>query len=122
MSNPKEETILKVSFPNEKLEALRFYMAEKELTVEGELQKFVDNIYQKYIPAPTRRYLDRDDKNEEGIQAKAIDTSQKTTVRKRTVKAKDTVKEEGNSAAKTETIEEATEQNQEESQGMTMTM
>jgi len=31
MSSPKEETMLKVSFPNEKLEALRFYMAEKEL-------------------------------------------------------------------------------------------
>lgn len=121
MSNPKEETILKVSFPNEKLEALRFYMDEKELTVEGELQKFVDNIYQKYIPAPTRRYLDRNDK-EEGTQAKTIDKSQKTTVRKRTVKAKDTVKEKVNTAAKTEVIEEATEQNQEENQGMTMTM
>ncbi len=121
MGNPKEETMLKVSFPNEKLEALRFYMAEKELTVEGELQKFVDNIYQKYIPAPTRRYLDRDDKEEE-IQDKTINKAKKTPARKGTVKTKDTMKEEGNSVAKTKIVEEVTEQSQEENQGMTMSM
>lgn len=121
MSNPKEETILKVSFPNEKLEALRFYMTEKELTVEGELQKFVDNIYQKYIPAPTRRYLDKDDKEGE-TQGKTINKAEKTTVRKRTSKERDTVKEEGNSSTKTETIAESAEQNKEENQGMTMSM
>jgi hypothetical protein len=121
MSNPKEETTLKVSFPNEKLEALRFYMAEKELTVEGELQKFVDNIYQKYIPAPTRRYLDRDDKEEE-VQAKTTNKAEKTPSRNRTAKKKDTMKEEGNSVAKTKIIEEVTEQSQEENQAMTMSM
>mgnify|MGYP000957143385 CR=1 FL=1 len=121
MGNPKEETTLKVSFPNEKLEALRFYMAEKELTVEGELQKFVDNIYQKYIPAPTRRYLDRDDK-EEGGQTEVINKYQKTTAKKRTAKAKDTMKEEGNAASKTKKTEEATEQSQGENQAMTMSM
>lgn len=120
MSNPKEEITLKVSFPNEKLEALRFYMAEKELTVEGELQKFVDNIYQKYIPAPTRRYLDRDDKEE--VQTKTINKAEKTPSKKRTVKAKNTMKEEGNAVAKTKIIEETTEQSQEENQAMTMSM
>ena len=121
MSNPKEETMLKVSFLNEKLEALRFYMAEKELTVEGELQKFIDNIYQKYIPAPTRRYLDRDDK-EEGGQTKVINKSQKASAKKRAVKTKDTMKEEGNSPTKVETIIESAKQNQEENKGMTMSM
>lgn len=121
MSNPKEETILKVSFPNEKLEALRFYMAEKELTVEGELQKFIDNIYQKYIPAPTRRYLDRDDK-EEGTQAEVINKSQKASAKTRTTEAKNTKKEEGKTESKTKIIEEASEQNQEENQAMTMSM
>ena len=120
MSNAKEETMLNVRFPNEKLEALRFYMAEKELTVEGELQKFVDNIYQKYIPAPTRRYLDKDDKEGE-TQAKTINKAEKTPAR-RTAKAQDTVKEKGNSPTKVETITESAEQNQEENQGMTMSM
>ena len=121
MGNPKEKTTLKVSFPNEKLEALRFYMAEKELTVEGELQKFVDNIYQKYIPAPTRRYLDRDNKEEE-VQTKTINKAEKTPARKRTAKAQDTMKEEGNSPTKVEIITESAEQNQEKNQGMTMSM
>lgn len=56
-----EKTTLQVTFPEEKLEPLRFYMTEKELTVEDELQTFMDCLYEKYVPVATRRYLDRND-------------------------------------------------------------
>lgn len=56
-----ERETLSVSFPAEKLEALRFYMGEKGLTVEGELHDYMDQIYEKQVPTATRRYLDRND-------------------------------------------------------------
>ena len=54
-----------MTFPKEKLDALRFYMNEKQLTVEEELQKHIKNTYDKYVPSATRRYLDRNDNSEE---------------------------------------------------------
>ena len=39
MSISTEKATLQVTFQKEKLEALRFYMDEKSLTVESELQK-----------------------------------------------------------------------------------
>ena len=129
MSAPNEKTLLKVSFPNEKLEALRFYMGEKELTVEGELQKYVDSIYQKYVPAPTRRYLDRNDNGEE-LQAEI------TIVNNEIISEKtknDTSKGRRGKTTKSQEIEEqvvnepvedgeVVEQAQEENQGMVLTM
>jgi len=62
-----EKVTVQVTFQKEKMEALRFYMDEKELTVEGELQKHIKNIYEKYVPTSTRRYLERND-NEQVVQ------------------------------------------------------
>ena len=121
MNNPNEKTILKVSFPNEKLEALSFYMGEKELTVEGELQKYVDNIYQKYVPAPARRYLDRND-NEEERQAETTNKPEKAPSRKRTARTQSTTEEVIDVAINSVIIGETSEQNQEEDQGMVMSM
>ncbi|WP_132996215.1 DUF6103 family protein [Sporanaerobacter acetigenes] len=121
MSDVKEKTILKVSFPNEKLEALRFYMGEKELTVEGELQKYMDNIYQKYVPVPTRRYLDRND-NEEELQAETTNKTGKSPGRKRTVRKQNAAEKVADAAINNETIEEVSEQNQEENQSMVISM
>lgn len=129
MSDSNEKTILKVSFPNEKLEALKFYMSEKELTVEGELQKYVDNIYQKHVPTPTRRYLDRNDNGEE-LQPEI------TIVNNEIISEKtknDTSKGRRGKATKSQEIEgqvvnepvedrDVVEQVQEENQGMVMTM
>ena len=44
-----ERETLSVSFPAEKLEALRFYMGEKGLTVEGELDEYMDQLYEKQV-------------------------------------------------------------------------
>ena len=128
MSVPNGKTLLKVSFPNEKLEALRFYMNEKELTVEGELQKYVDNIYQKYVPAPTRRYLDRNDNGEE-LQAEItivnneiISENTKNDTSKGRRKATKSQEIEGQVVNEPVEDGEVVEQVQEENQGMVMTM
>ncbi|OLS01998.1 DUF6103 family protein [Tissierella creatinophila] len=128
MSAPNEKTLLKVSFPNEKLEALRFYMGEKELTVEGELQKYVDSIYQKYVPAPTRRYLDRNDNGEE-LQAEItivnneiISENTKNDTSKGRRKATKSQEIEGQVVNEPVEDGEVVEQVQEENQGMVMTM
>ena len=49
---------LKVSFPSEKLEALRFFMDKKELTIEQELQDYLDKTYEKAVPAQVREYIE----------------------------------------------------------------
>lgn len=132
MSVSGEKTTLQVTFPKEKLEALRFYMNEKELTVEVELQNFMKSIYEKYVPAPTRRYLDRNDNGQE-IQAEIAvvtnenvseTTSRNTTIRGRR-RAERTQNAEEQATAETINvgeIEDTSGQAQEESQGMVMSM
>ncbi|MSS11795.1 MULTISPECIES: DUF6103 family protein [Clostridia] len=51
-------TELKLSFPTEKLEALRFFMDKKELTIEQELQDYLDKTYEKAVPAQVREYVE----------------------------------------------------------------
>ncbi|NLI13785.1 DUF6103 family protein [Pelotomaculum propionicicum] len=52
------ETELKILFPTEKLDALRFFMAKKELTVEQELKETLDRTYEKVVPAHVREYVE----------------------------------------------------------------
>lgn len=52
------ETELKMLFPTEKLEALRFFMAKKELSIEQELQDYLDKTYEKVVPANVRGYVE----------------------------------------------------------------
>lgn len=128
MSISKEIEKLQVTFPKEKLEALRFYMGEKDLTVEGELQKYMSSIYDKYVPAATRKYFNRND-NEEELQSNLESNRDETT--------KDTAKKKSTGgrkkSKKTETIDRVEdinlenqdgiqEINDEENQGMEMSM
>lgn len=52
------ETELKILFPTEKLDALRFFMEKKELTIEQELKDFLDKTYEKVVPAHVREYVE----------------------------------------------------------------
>jgi len=52
------ETELKIMFPTEKLDALRFFMGKKELTVEQELKDYLDKTYEKVVPAHVREYVE----------------------------------------------------------------
>lgn len=51
-------TELKILFPTEKLDALRFFMSKKEMTVERELTDTLDKTYEKVVPAHVREYVD----------------------------------------------------------------
>lgn len=132
MSITTEKTTLQVSFPKEKLEALKFYMDEKDTTVEKELQGHIKSIYEKYVPAATRRYLDRND-SAEGLQtevrAEADVQPQETAVptpstrgRRRNAREQNEETVEANQLVESEATGENQEQGEAESQGMSMSM
>ena len=123
-----EKVSLQVTFPKEKLDALRFYMNEKQLTVEEELQKHIKNTYDKYVPSATRRYLDRNDNSEE-IAAVTNENTSETVSRNTTTRGRRRAGR-SQSAGEQETaetineveIEETSDQTEEQNQGMTMSM
>ena len=42
----------------EKLRAIQLYVGRKNSTVEAELEDCVNKIYEKYVPAQTREYIE----------------------------------------------------------------
>jgi len=132
MSITTEKTTLQVSFPKEKLEALKFYMDEKDTTVEKELQGHIKSIYEKYVPSATRRYLDRNDPAE-GLQTEvrveAEEQSQEiiaptpsTRGRRRNAREQNEETVDSNQLVESESADENQEQGEEQSQGMSMSM
>ena len=132
MSITTEKTTLQVSFPKEKLEALKFYMDEKDTTVEKELQGHIKSIYEKYVPAATRRYLDRND-SAEGLQTEvrveAEEQPQEITAptpstrgRRRNAREQNEETVDSNQLVESESADENQEQSEEQSQGMSMSM
>ena len=132
MSITTEKTTLQVSFPKEKLEALKFYMDEKDTTVEKELQGHIKSIYEKYVPAATRRYLDRNDPAE-GLQTEVRVESEEqpqeiasptpsTRGRRRNAREQNEETVEVNQLVESESADENQEQGEEQSQGMSMSM
>lgn len=57
-----KKTTLTISFDEEKLSALKMYLEQKQQTVEGELDKSLDALYAKTVPAVVREFLDLSDK------------------------------------------------------------
>lgn len=53
----KKETIT-ITFESEKLAALKMYLEQKQQPVEGELEKLLDMLYTKTVPAGVREFLD----------------------------------------------------------------
>ena len=49
---------LTLQFEQEKLRALRFYMSKKESNPEAELDEYLVKLYEKYVPAQTREYIE----------------------------------------------------------------
>lgn len=54
-----KKTNLTISFECEKLEALKFYIAKKDVTLQDELQDTVTKLYEKHVPQSTREYIER---------------------------------------------------------------
>ena len=42
----------------EKLRAIQFYAGRKDSTVESELEGCIEKLYEKYVPGPTREYIE----------------------------------------------------------------
>jgi hypothetical protein len=132
MSISTEKATLQVTFQKEKLEALRFYMDEKDLTVEGELQKHIKNIYEKYVPSATRRYLERNDNEHENqtettepISDRLEETTPRATSnrgRRRSERVQSEQEQVPAESINAEEIEESSEQTEGENQGMVMSM
>lgn len=47
-----------IQVEQEKLSAIRFYAGKKDSRIEAELEEFVDKLYEKYVPAQTREYIE----------------------------------------------------------------
>lgn len=61
-----KKATVNLSYDAEKLNAVRRYMAKKEQTPEAELGEFLQKLYEKFVPANVREYIeDRDDDQEE---------------------------------------------------------
>ena len=53
-----KKTTISVSFEDEKLSALKMYLEQRGQTVESELEKALDTLYAKTVPAGVREFLD----------------------------------------------------------------
>jgi hypothetical protein len=47
-----------ISFEQDKLKALQFYAGKRDANLQGELDDFLQKLYEKYVPAQTREYLE----------------------------------------------------------------
>lgn len=56
----KKENV-SVQMESEKLRATRKYMEKKEASLEQELADALQKLYEKYVPAPVREYIDEAD-------------------------------------------------------------
>ncbi|WP_066460130.1 DUF6103 family protein [Anaerotruncus rubiinfantis] len=53
----KKENIT-ISMEADKLRATRRYMGKKDSSMEQELSEALQKLYEKYVPAPVREYID----------------------------------------------------------------
>ena len=54
-----KRSIVQIEYDSEKLEALRFYLGERNATLENELIEAMDGIFRKNVPAQVRGYINR---------------------------------------------------------------
>lgn len=53
-----KKTSVSIMYDNEKLNAIRLYMSQRDLDFKEELEKSVDSLYTKYVPANVRKFID----------------------------------------------------------------
>lgn len=47
-----------IHFEQEKLKALQFYAGKKDASLQAELDEYLQKLYEKYVPARTREYIE----------------------------------------------------------------
>lgn len=53
-----KKTSVSIMYDDEKLNAIRLYMSQRDLDFKEELEKSVDALYAKYVPANVREFID----------------------------------------------------------------
>ena len=67
----------------EKLRAIQFYAGRKDTSMEAELEDCVNKIYEKYVPAQTREYIESITKPERPSRASHPATQKETGTQNR---------------------------------------
>ncbi len=49
---------ISIMYDDEKLSAIKLYMSQRDLDFKSELEKSVDSLYAKYVPANVREFID----------------------------------------------------------------
>ena len=53
-----KKTSVSIMYEDEKLNAVKMYMEQRDLDFKEELEKSVDSLYAKYVPANVREFID----------------------------------------------------------------
>lgn len=53
-----KKTSVSIMYDDEKLNAVKLYMSQRNLDFKEELEKSVDVLYTKYVPANVREFID----------------------------------------------------------------
>ena len=64
----KKATIT-ISFEQEKLKAIQFYMGKSSTSLEVELDDFMTKLYKKYVPSQTREYIESREETEAQVRS-----------------------------------------------------
>lgn len=56
-----KKTSVSIMYEDEKLNAVKMYMEQRDLDFKEELEKSVDALYAKYVPANVREFIDMKD-------------------------------------------------------------
>ncbi len=52
-------TTIEFSFDDAKLDAINIFLKEKNATLSGELDRFMDALYKKYVPQAVREFIEK---------------------------------------------------------------
>jgi hypothetical protein len=53
-----KKTSVSILYDDEKLSAIKLYMSQRDLNFKEEVEKSVDSLYTKYVPANVREFID----------------------------------------------------------------
>lgn len=68
-----KKTSVSIMYDDEKLNAIRLYMSQRDLDSKEELEKSVDALYAKYVPANVREFIDMKSTISKQTKKKSID-------------------------------------------------
>lgn len=54
-----KQVSIQIPFDDEKLEALKIFLSQKEQTAEAVIVELIDGLYRKTVPLKVREYIDK---------------------------------------------------------------